>query len=113
MALINTKKTALFLKPGSALPVPTEAVIETMEPVLITPEFSSIDINRISGKLNTKTSVTDTCRTKTSFDVSHTMRTSNVAADVLATPPEFGLLLKCAGFDEVIDTTTVGEETVT
>jgi len=113
MALINTKKTALFLAVGATVPTLPAGFVETMEPVVIVPEFSTVEISRISGKLNTKTSVTDTCRTKTSFDVMHTMRTSNVAADALMTPPEYGLLLKCAGFDEVIDTATPGQETVT
>lgn len=113
MALINTKKTALFLNNGSVLPVPVAGFIETIDPVVIVPEFKTIDISRISGKLNAKTQVVDTCMTKTSFDVVHTMRTSNVAADALDTPPEYGLLLKCAGFDEVIDTATPDQETVT
>ena len=111
MALINTKKTALFLAIGAIPPTPVVGFVETMEPVVITPEFAQVDIARISGKLNTKTSVTDTCRTKTSFDVKHTMRTSDKAATALDTPPEYGLLLKAAGFDETIDT-TLGAETV-
>ncbi len=112
-SLVNTNKTSLFLKVGASLPVPTEGFIEVTEPVVIVPEFKTIDIARISGKLNAKTQVTDTCMNKTSFDVQHTMRTSDIAGIALDTPPEYGLLLKCAGFDEVIDTTTPSEETVT
>ncbi len=113
MSLINTKKTAFFLALGVTPPTAPAGFIETTEPVIIVPEFSQIDINRISGKLNTKTSVTDTCRTKTSFDVNHIMRTNDKDSLALDTPPEYGLLLQASGFLEAIDTTTPGEETIT
>jgi hypothetical protein len=110
---INTKKTSLFVNIGNTLPVAPAGAIETNDPVLIVPEFTTIDINRITGKMNSKDSVVDTCLTKTSFDAVHTLRTSNAAADALATPPSYGLLLQAAGFNEIIDSTTAGEETVT
>ena len=113
MSLINTKKTAFFLALGVTPPTAPAGFVETTSPVIIVPEFSKIEINRISGKLNTKTSTTDTCRTKTSFDVNHIMRTSDKAALALDTPPEYGLLLRASGFHETIDTATPGQETVT
>jgi len=113
MALVNTKKSALFVAQGATLPTPPTGFVETTDPVLIVPEFAKVDINRLTGQMNTKTSVIDTCRTKTSFSASQIMRTSDKSGAALDTPPNFGLLLKCGGFDETIDTTTVGEETVT
>ncbi len=113
MPLLNTKRTALFLAPGAIVPTPPTGFLETSEPVIIVPEFTSIDINRITGQLNSKTQVTDVCRTKTAFTVPHVMRASDTAAIALNTPPEYGLLLKCAGFIETIDTVTGGQETVT
>jgi len=114
MALINTKKSVLFLNPGGAtLPVPITGFVETKDAVLIVPEFTSTEINRVSGKLNTKDEIVDTCRTKTTFDVPHVMRTNAKDGVALDTVPEYGLLLQAAGFDEVIDTATPGEETVT
>jgi len=103
----------LFLSTTGTLPVAPTGFVETTEPVVIVPEFKTIDNNRISGQLNTKTQVTDTCMTKTSFDVIHTMRTSNVLQDALDTPPGYGLLLQVAGFDEIVDAVTPGEESVT
>jgi len=41
------------------------------------------------------------------------MRTNDIDQLALDTVPEYGLLLRVAGFDEVIDTTTPSEETVT
>jgi len=113
MAIMSTKKTSLFVNPGATLPTPPTNFVEVTDPVLPTPEFSSIDINRLDGKLNSKSSVVDLCRVKTSFDAKANMRSNNAAADALDTLPEYGLLLKCAGFTETVDTTTPGEETVT
>ncbi len=113
MAQLSTKKSALFAQSGDVLPVPPSSFIETTEPVIITPEFTSVDINRLDGKMNSSDSIVDTCNVKTSFEAKTNMRSNNVAADALDTPPEYGLLLKCAGFDEVIDTATPSEETVT
>jgi len=114
MSLISTRKTALFLNAGQpTLPVAPANFVETSEPTIITPEFTSIDIDRISGKLNGKTSIVDLCKTKVSFDAPHTMRTSNKAGTALDTPPEWGILLVAAGFDETVDTGTPSEETVT
>ncbi len=113
MSLTNTKKTAFFLSIGATPPTPPTGFVESTEPVVIVPEFTQIDISRISGQMNTKTAAVDTCRTKTAFDVKHIMRTSDKSGIALSTPPEYGLLLQSAGFIEVVDTTTPGEETVT
>ncbi len=112
MALVNSKKTSFFLSPNSSvLPTPPEGAIETMEAVVPVPEFASIDINRMTGKMNSKESIIDTCAAKVDFSVEHAMRTSDVGATALETPPGYGILLKAAGFAEVIDT-TVDQETV-
>jgi len=113
MALVNTKKSALFVAPGQTLPLPPTGFVETTDPVLVVPEFAKVDIDRLTGQMNTKTSVIDICRTKTSFSASQIMRTSDKTGTALDTPPNFGLLLKCGGFNETIDTATPGEETVT
>jgi len=111
--LINCNKTSFFLAIGATPPTPPTGAIETTEPVVITPEFQTIDIKRITGQMNAGTSVVDLCRTKTSFDVNHIMRASNIAATALGTPPQYGLLLQSAGFLETIDSGTAGSETVT
>ncbi len=113
MPIISTKKTSLFLAAAATLPVPPVGFIETTEAVLPNIEFSSIDINRVTGHLNTKDSVVDTCRSKVSFDAKMNMRSNDVGATALDTVPEVGLLLRCGGFDEVVDTGTPSEETVT
>jgi len=110
--LINTKKTALFIAAGATLPIPVDGFVECIDPTIVVPEFTTIDISRLSGKLNTKDTVIDTCLTKTSFDAKQSMRSSNIAADALDTVPNYGLLLKAAGFKEGIDTATPGEEFV-
>ena len=113
MSIISTKKTALFVSPTAALPVPPAGFVECTDPVIPTPEFTSIDINRLTGKMNTKTSVVDLCRVKTSFEAKTNMRSNNADGTALDTVPEYGLLLKCAGFKETIDSTTASKETVT
>jgi len=113
MSLVSTRKTALFINAGQqTLPTAPAGFVETSEATLISPEFQSIDIDRISGKLNGKDTVIDLCRTKVSFSAPHTMRTSDKAGTALDTVPEYGTLLIAAGFDEVIDVSTPGEETV-
>lgn len=112
MSLINTQKTALFLKSGAVLPVPPASFIESSVPILITPTIATEDFKRISGKLNSTDSFTDTCNAQANFTIDHFMRSSNVAADALETPPEYGELLKVCGFDETIDTVTPGAEFV-
>ena len=113
MSIISTKKTSLFVSPNETLPTPPAGFIETTDAVIPTPEFTSVDINRLTGKMNTKDSVVDLCRVKTSFDAKMNMRSNDVGGSALSNPPEYGLLLKCAGFDETIDTATAGQETVT
>ena len=112
MPIISTKKTALFVSPTATPPTPPVGFVEVTEVVLPTPEFSEIEINRLTGKMNTKDTVIDLCRVKTSFDAKTNMRSNDVSALALDTLPEYGLLLRCAGFDEVVDTATAGQETV-
>lgn len=113
MSIANTKKTAIYIKSGETLPTAPDGYVEATDPILITPTFATIDINRITGKMNAKTTEVDTCRTTASFEVSSLMRTSNIAADALGTPPPFAPLLLAAGFVETIDTTTPDAEFVT
>ena len=113
MALINTKKTALFLKSGATLPAAPANFLEVEEELLLTPDIPVEEFKRINGLLGANSSYADTCHTTISQTISTKMRFSNSAADALETPPEYGELLKIAGFDETINVSTPGEETVT
>jgi len=112
MAIISTKKTSLFVSPTGALPTPPAGFVEVTDPVIPSPDFTSVEINRLTGKMNTKDEVIDLCRVKTSFDAKMNMRSNNVSGTTLMTVPSYGLLLRCAGFDEIIDTAVAGEESV-
>jgi len=113
MAYLNTKRSALFVKGGAALPVPPANFYEVSEELLINPEPTVEEFNRVSGKLGTTDSYTDSCHTVFNQTLSHKMRSNNLAADALETPPEYGEMLKLCGFDETIDTITPDQETVT
>lgn len=112
MAYLNTKKSALFFKSGAALPVPPANFFEVSEEFVINPDPTVEEFNRVTGKLGTTDSFTDSCHTVFNQSISHKMRSSNAAADALATPPEYGEMLKLCGFDETI-VSTVGSESVT
>jgi len=112
MSLLNTQRTALFLKSGAVLPVPVDGFLEVTAPILIVPTIASEDYKRISGKLNATDSFADTCNSQVSFTADHLMRSNNIAADALMTVPEYGELLKTCGFDENVDITTGGQEFV-
>ena len=113
MALMNTKRSALFVKGGATLPVPPANFIEVSEEFVINPSPTVEEFNRISGKLGTTDSYTDTCHAVFNQSVTHMMRSTNTAADALDTVPEYGQLLTLCGFTETVDTTTPGAETVT
>jgi len=113
MAKINTKKTLICLKSGAVLPIPPANFLEVEEEILLTPEVTTEEFKRINGKLGANASYADTCHTTVSQTISTKMRFQNSAADALDTVPEYGELLKIGGFDETIDTSTLGEETVT
>jgi len=102
MALLNTTKSALFLKSGAVLPVAPANFIENTVPIMITPEIAVTDYNRISGKLNTSDSYADTCNSQVNFAVEHLMRSNDIGATTLDAVPEYGELLKICGFDETI-----------
>ena len=112
-SIVNTNRTAFFLKPADTLPVPPDGFVEAAEPTIVSPEFTSIEYKRIGGNLNSKETIVDACAAKATFDLKHTMRTSNIAGDALNTPPDYGLLLQAAGFIEKVDSTVPGEEFVT
>lgn len=110
--MINTKKTALFLKSGSTPPTAPANFIEVSEEILLTPNIPIEEFKRINGRLGSNASYSDTCHTTISQTIETKMRFQNSAADALDTIPEYGELLKIGGFDQTIDT-TIGEETVT
>jgi hypothetical protein len=111
MALMNTKKTALFLKSGAVLPVAPASFLEVEEELLLTPDIPIEEFKRINGLLGSNSSYADVCHTTISQSISTKMRFSNSAADALDTVPEYGELLKIGGFTETIDATP-GAETV-
>lgn len=100
--LMNTKRSSLFLSSGSTLPVPPAGFLETTEPMIINPTVNPITFKRVSSKLGNTDSYVDTNQNMISQSITHNMRTSNSAGSALETPPEWGKLLKIAGFDEVI-----------
>jgi hypothetical protein len=112
MALMNTKKSSLFVKSGASLPVPPANFLEVTDEFTVNPQPTIEEFNRISSKLGTTDSYADTCSVTFNQSVSHMMRSTNVAADALDTVPEYGEILKVCGFDETIDTATPGQETV-
>ena len=112
MALINTKKSALFLKAGAALPTPPANFLETTDPVLISPEFQTEDIDRMSGELNAKDTYNDLCRTSVSFAAVHAMRAAGEKASEFDKVPEYGQLLIVNGFTETV-TGTAADGNVT
>lgn len=113
MALLNTKKSVLFVKSGASLPVPPANFFEVSDEFVINPTPTINEYNRISGKLGTTDSYADSAHTVLTQSFTHMMRSNNVAADALETVPDYGELLKIGGFDETIVTATPGQETVT
>ena len=101
MALINTKKTALFIG-GATQPVYPAGFLEVEAELAINPTIPVEEFNRINGRLGSVDSYADTCKATTSLQISHKMRSSNIAGTALETPPEYGPLLKMCGFDETI-----------
>lgn len=113
MALLNTKKSAIFVKDGATLPTPPANFLEVGDELVINPSPTIEEFTRISGKLGTTDSYADVCHATFSQSISHKMRSTDTAATALATPPEYGELLKICGFTETIDTSTPSQETVT
>lgn len=105
--LMNTKKTLLFLKSGSTLPVAPASFLEVEEELLLTPDIPIEEFKRINGLLGSNSSYADTCHTTISQTISTKMRLQNSAADALNTPPEYGELLKIGGFTETVTATNV------
>ncbi len=108
----NTKKTAMFLKSGTALPTAPANYLEVEEAIAVTPEIPIEEFKRINGRLGSNDSYADTHHSTITQTISHKMRYQNSAGDALDTLPEYSDLLKVGGFDEVVDTSTAGEETV-
>lgn len=97
MALINTKRTSVFLEQSVTLPVPPAGFIQTNAPVLVVPVFSTIESNEITGKLNSKASYVDTCRSSASFNIPTNIRETGTA--VLDAVPDYAELMKIGGFE--------------
>ena len=112
MARTNTKKSAFFLKSGNTVPTAPAGYLELEEALIPAVDIPIEEFKRINGRLGSNDSYADTCHATISQTVSHKIREQNAVADALETIPEFGELLKIGGFDETIDTSTVGEETV-
>ena len=110
--MLNTKKTALFLKSGSVLPVAPANFLEVEEEVLISPDIPIEEFKRINSLLGSNDSYANTDFIKFSRSVSTKMRFQDSSGLALDTLPEYSELLKLGGFDETVDTTP-GEETVT
>jgi len=113
MALTNTKKSALFVLSGATLPDAPANFLEVTEEFAFSPDVPVEEFKRINGKLGSNSSYVDTGHVTISQSFTINMRSSNSAADALDTHPEYGELLKIGGFDEIIDTSTEDEETVT
>jgi len=113
MAYMNTLKSAVFIKAGDELPTPPANFFEVAEEFVVNPNPTIEEYKRISGKLGTLDTYADTCHVTFSQKLTHKMRSSNAAGDNLAKVPEYGEVLKICGFDEIIDTETEGQESVT
>lgn len=112
MALVSTKKSLLLLS-ASGTPPTAADFIETIEPVLLAPEIGGGEYSRIRGTLNTGNQrYNDLDNVQAPATVTCYMRSNNVAADALGTPPQIANALKVSGFKETINTTTAGQETV-
>jgi len=102
MALMNTKRSALFVKAGATQPVYPAGFLEVESELVVNPSIPVEEFKRVNGRLGSNDSYADTCKATVSVQVAHKMRSSNIAGTTLETPPEYGELLKIAGFDETI-----------
>jgi hypothetical protein len=103
MPMMNTKKTAFFLKSGNTLPVAPANFLEVSEPILLTPTIATEEFKRINGLLGSNSSYSDTCDATISQTITHKMRATNSAGDALDTLPEYHDLLLVGGFEFDID----------
>ena len=108
--LLNTKKTALFLKSGANLPTLPDNYLEVTEPIVLNQEMSMEEFRRLNGKLNSNDSYVDICDKTVNQSITHNMR---VTGATFTDVPEYAELLKIGGFDMAIDDTTAGEEYIT
>lgn len=112
MALVNTKKVALLLSPDGTTPTASD-FLEVTDAIIVSPQINGGDYSRITGQLNTGNQrYNDLDYVSASFTANVYLRSNNVGADALNTVPEVSSALKVSGFNEVIDTSVVGEETV-
>ena len=92
--IINSKQTALYLKQQATAPVPPNEFIETMKPLMVVPKFATVDTNRLSGSMNTKDSVIDTCRASIAFVAEVALRETGAT---FTDAPEWTELAKISG----------------
>ena len=104
--LINAKNTALYLKQSVTLPVPPASFIETIDPLVVVPNFAMVDTNRMNGSMNSKDSVVDTCRTSTAFTANVALRETGT---LLTNPPEWADLARISGMKQGNATTDTFE----
>ena len=102
MAFLNTKRSVLFVKSGAVLPTLPENFYEVTGEFVINPTPTIEEYNRISGQLGTMDSFADVAHAVFKQSTSHKMRSSNVAATALQTPPTYGEMMKTCGFNETI-----------
>ena len=111
--LVDTRKSLLLLTPDGTTPTASD-FIEVSEPILAAPVIGGGNYSRITGQKNTGNQrYNDLNNVTSTFTASVLMRTSNSAGTALNTAPQISPALQISGFDETIDTSTVGEETVT
>lgn len=96
--LVNTKRSALYLRQSPTPPSPPASFIETNATLVVVPKFSTVETNRLSGHMNSKIEVVDTCKSSASFLASVNMReTGSTPLDI---PTEYAELLKISGFEQ-------------
>ena len=106
MAKMNTKKSLMLLLDGAVLPTETD-FLELQEPLIVNPNPTVEEYDRISGKLGTKDTYADTCHTVFTETVSHKMRQQDSAQTTLNATPEYAELLKIGGFEYDVTSETL------
>jgi len=95
--MINTNRSALYLMQQQTLPTPPLGFVETNQPVVAVPTFTTLETNRLSGAMNTQDTTVDLCRTSSSFLASVDLRATGTTN--LPVVPDFAELLKVSGFE--------------
>jgi len=96
--LTNAKRSALYFRQAQTPPTPPSSFIETTQPIIVVPQFATVENDRLSGHMNSKTEVVDLCKSSASFLASVAMRETGTTT--LNIPTEYAELLKVSGFQE-------------